>query len=181
MKRTLAGIALLLIAPLSYADNLTTGENLITQFGPGFSDYEKYRPFTLDEHDNYSQIWRSIERGFSDHYAINIVNARGKTLDGFKTSQDESVGRICLSNKATPVEHKVINGYKAISWQNTCEREKLTITSIELAIMGNEHFYHLRKLWKIPVTNDKVTEWQTLLSHTSVCDTTQKQHSCPDE
>lgn len=180
MKSTLAAIALL-IAPLSYADGLTSGENLITQFGPEFSDYDKYRPFTMDEHDNYTQLWRSIERGFSDHYSINIVNASGKTLDGFKTAQAEQIERICLSHHSTPVEHKVINGYQAISWQNSCEQEKLTITSIELAIMGNESFYHLRKLWKIPVTNDKVTEWQALLSQTSICDTTQKQHSCPAE
>jgi len=180
MKKTLAAIALL-IAPLGYATDLTTGENLITQFGPEFSDYDKYRPFTLDEHDNYTQLWRSIERGFSDHYSINIVDARGKTLDAFKTAQDETVERICLNHDATAIENKVINGYQAISWQTSCEQEKLTITSIELAIMGNEKFYHLRKLWKIPVTNEKVTEWEALISQTSVCDTAQDQHSCPTE
>ncbi len=75
----------------------------------------------------------------------------------------------------------MINGYDAISWKSTCELGKLTITSIEMAIMGNDHFYHLRKLWKFPISDEKVSEWQMLLSQTSVCDTTNNQHACPAE
>ena len=41
--------------------------------------------------------------------------------------------------------------------------------------------FNTTKLWKIPVTDDKVTEWQDLISQTSVCDTAQEQHSCPTE
>lgn len=163
----------------SAGNTLKDSENLITEFGPDFSDYDMYQPFTMDEHNTYTQVWRSKERGFSDHYAITIVDADGQSLDSFKTTQDESIGRICLKNEATPVEQKTINGYQAMTWTNTCEQEKLTITSIELAIMGNARFYHLRKLWKIPVTDEKVNEWQTLLSHTNVCDTENANHACP--
>lgn len=156
-----------------------TDENLITQFGPEFSDYNMYQPYTMDEHNNYTQIWRSKERGFSDHYAINIVTSHGKSLDDFKTQQLASVERICLSHTKTPVTEKVVNGYDMITWSHTCEQEKLTITSIEMAIMGNDRFYHLRKLWKFPVTDDKVAEWQNLLGQTSVCDANNSNHTCP--
>lgn len=174
--------ALIAFSPIAFSagNSLNENENLITQFGPDFSDYDMYQPYTMDEHNTFTQVWRSKERGFSDHYAITIVGAEGQSLDSFKEIQDKSVQRICLSNQATPVEQMMINGYPALTWTNTCQQEKLTITSIELAIMGNERFYHLRKLWKIPVTEDKVTEWQTLLSKTSICDITDAKHACPE-
>lgn len=180
MKRILTA-ALIAFSPLAFSagSTLEESENIITEFGPDFSDYNMYQPYTMDEHKAYTQIWRSKERGFSDHYAINIVTAQGKSLDTFKATQDESIERICLTHETTAVEQKVINGYDAITWTNTCEQEKLTITTIELAILGNERFYHLRKLWKIPVTNDKVTEWQTLISKTNICDTANANHACP--
>ena len=180
MKLKFAALALL-IPSLVIANDFDQGENLITKFGPEFSDYENYQPFTMNEHDTYFRIWKSKERGFSDHYAINIgkIEKTTTTLDSFKASQDEPAQRTCKAHTSSPAEKTMINGYDAISWKSTCELGKLTITSIEMAIMGNDHFYHLRKLWKIPVTDEKLSEWQTLLSHTKVCDTTSQEHACP--
>jgi hypothetical protein len=171
----------LLIPSLAIASDLKQGENLITLFGPEFSDYANYQPFTMNEHETYFKIWKSIERGFSDHYAINVgkIEKTTKTLNAFKASQDEPAKRTCISHTTSSAEKTMVNGYDAISWKSTCELDKLTITSIEMAIMGNDHFYHLRKLWKFPVTDEKLSEWQDLLSHTNVCDTTKSQHACP--
>ncbi len=180
MKLKIAALALLLPS-LVIANDLDHGENLITEFGPEFSDYANYQPFTMNEHDTYFRVWKSKERGFSDHYAINIgkIEKTTATLATFKTSQDEPAKRTCKAHTSSAAETTMINGYQAISWKSTCELDKLTITSIEMAIMGNDHFYHLRKLWKFPVSDDKIAEWQTLLSHTNVCDTTNHEHACP--
>ncbi|MBT3506003.1 MAG: hypothetical protein HN475_09630 [Piscirickettsiaceae bacterium] len=182
MKLTFAAIALL-IPSLILADDLEPGEKLMTEFGPEFSDYGMYQPFTMNEHDTYFRIWKSVDRGFSDHYAVNIgkIEKTTTTLDSFKASQDEPAQRTCQAHTSSPAEKTMINGYDAISWKSTCELGKLTITSIEMAIMGNDHFYHLRKLWKFPISDEKVSEWQMLLSQTSVCDTTNNQHACPAE
>tara|TARA_R110002111_G_scaffold239520_1_gene301190 strand:- start:373 stop:960 length:588 start_codon:yes stop_codon:yes gene_type:complete len=174
-------VALALLLPtLVIANDYDQGENLITEFGPEFSDYDNYQPFTMKEHDTYFTIWKSKERGFSDHYAVNIgkIEKTTATLDAFKTSQDEPAKRTCKSHTSSIAEKSVINGYDTISWKSTCELDELTVTSVEMAILGNDHFYHLRKLWKFPVPDDKITEWQTLLSHTRVCDTTNNQHAC---
>jgi hypothetical protein len=174
--------ALVLLMPsLVIANDLDQGENLITQFGPEFSDYSIYQPFTMNEHETHFTIWKSRERGFSDHYAISVghIEKTTKTLGAFKASQDEPAKRTCKTHTTTPAEPTLVNGYDAISWKSTCELDKLTITSIEMAIMGNDHFYHLRKLWKFPISDDKITEWQTLLSQTNVCDTTKTKHACP--
>ena len=180
VKFNLALFALLIPSLCAASGNRhETGESLLTQFGPDFSDYALYQPHTMDEHKNYTQIWRSKKRGFSDHYAINIVPARGKSLNDFKDRQFASIERICLSHTKTPIVNKQVNGYQMISWRHQCEQEKLTITSIEVAILGNDRFYHLRKLWKFPVPDEKVTEWHTLLNQTSVCDSRNQQHPCP--
>ena len=175
-------VALALLVPsLAIADELVVGENLITKFGPEFSDYDHYQPFTMKEHGTYFKLWKSKTHGFSDHYAINISPIEDKTLAGFKTSQDEPADRTCKSHSSSQADEKVINGYNAISWQNICELDDLTITSLQITIMGEDKFYHMRKLWKIPVTDEKIVEWQDLLNRTNVCNTTKSNHACPSE
>ena len=120
--------------------------------------------------DIFGLIWR---------LTVGKIEKTTKTLNAFKASQDEPAKRTCISHTTSSAEKTMVNGYDAISWKSTCELDKLTITSIEMAIMGNDHFYHLRKLWKFPVTDEKLSEWQDLLSHTNVCDTTKSQHACP--
>ncbi len=180
VKLKLALFALLL-PTLGNADILQTGENLITKFGPSFSDYEYYEPFSMNEHDTQFTLWKSKKRGFSDHYAVNIGSTDNVTLMGFKLSQDGPADRNCVDYKSTQAEKMVLNGYDGIAWKSTCELDDLTITSLQVAIMGNEHFYLMRKMWKMPVTDEKVIEWQTLLSQSSVCDTTNTAHACPAE
>jgi hypothetical protein len=174
---------ILLIPSLVIADDLEQGENLITEFGPTFSDYGNYQPFSMKEHDTRFTIWKSVEHGFSDHYAVNIgiIEKTTRTLNSFKESQDQPAQRTCKVHTSSPAEKMVINGYDAINWKSTCELDDLTITSVEMAIMGNDHFYHMRKLWKFSVSAEKISEWQALLSHTNLCDTTKKQHACPAE
>jgi hypothetical protein len=165
----------LLIPSITFSAQLEVGENLLTNFGPEFSDYDNYQPFSMKEHNTYFQLWKSKTRGFSDHYAIN------KTLKGFKASQDEPADRTCKTHTSSKAKEFLINGYKAITWNSKCVLGELTITSLQLAIIGDDNFYHLRKLWKIPVTNEKVIEWETLLSSTSVCNTTDDKHICPSK
>ena len=159
----------LLIPSITFSAQLEVGENLLTNFGPEFSDYDNYQPFSMKEHNTYFQLWKSKTRGFSDHYAINIGLLEGKTLKGFKASQDEPADRTCKTHTSSKAKEFLINGYKAITWNSKCVLGELTITSLQLAIIGDDNFYHLRKLWKIPVTNEKVIEWENLLSSTSVC------------
>ncbi len=180
MKLKFVALALL-IPSLTIANELETGENLITEFGPEFSDYDHYQPFTMKEHETYFKLWKSKTRGFSDHYAININPIEEKTLIGFKVSQDEPADRTCIAHTSSRAEEKVINGYSAITWHSKCELDDLTITSLQIAIMGEDNFYHLRKLWKMPVTDEKVAEWQDLLNQTNVCNTTKRKHACPSE
>ena len=171
----------LLIPSITFSAQLEVGENLLTNFGPEFSDYDNYQPFSMKEHNTYFQLWKSKTRGFSDHYAINIGLLEGKTLKGFKASQDEPADRTCKTHTSSKAKEFLINGYKAITWNSKCVLDELTITSLQLAIIGDENFYHLRKLWKIPVTNEKVIEWENLLSSTSVCNTTDDKHICPSK
>ena len=171
----------LLIPSITFSAQLEVGENLLTNFGPEFSDYDNYQPFSMKEHNTYFQLWKSKTRGFSDHYAINIGLLEGKTLKGFKASQDEPADRTCKTHTSSKAKEFLINGYKAITWNSKCVLDELTITSLQLAIIGDENFYHLRKLWKIPVTNEKVIEWENLLSSTSVCNTTNDKHICPSK
>ena len=171
----------LLIPSITFSAQLEVGENLLTNFGPEFSDYDNYQPFSMKEHNTYFQLWKSKTRGFSDHYAINIGLLEGKTLKGFKASQDEPADRTCKTHTSSKAKEFLINGYKAITWNSKCVLDELTITSLQLAIIGDENFYHLRKLWKIPVTNEKVIEWENLLSTTSVCNTTDDKHICPSK
>ena len=172
-------LLVLLIPSIAVAAELDVGENLITHFGPEFSDYDNYQPFSMKEHNTYFQLWKSKTRGFSDHYAINIGLLGNKTLSDFKASQDEPADRTCKTHTSSNAKDLLINGYKAISWNSKCVLGELTITSLQLAIMGDDNFYHLRKLWKIPVTSEKVIEWENLLSRTSVCNTTNDKHICP--
>ena len=171
----------LLIPSITFSAQLEVGENLLTNFGPEFSDYDNYQPFSMKEHNTYFQLWKSKTRGFSDHYAINIGLLEGKTLKGFKASQDEPADRTCKTHTSSKANEFLINGYKAITWNSKCVLGELTITSLQLAIIGDDNFYHLRKLWKIPVTNEKVIEWENLLSSTSVCNTTNDKHICPSK
>ena len=171
----------LLIPSITFSAQLEVGENLLTNFGPEFSDYDNYQPFSMKEHNTYFQLWKSKTRGFSDHYAINIGLLEGKTLKGFKASQDEPADRTCKTHTSSKAKEFLINGYKAITWNSKCVLDELTITSLQLAIIGDDNFYHLRKLWKIPVTNEKVIEWENLLSTTSVCNTTDDKHICPSK
>ncbi len=171
----------LLIPSITFSAQLEVGENLLTNFGPEFSDYDNYQPFSMKEHNTYFQLWKSKTRGFSDHYAINIGLLEGKTLKGFKASQDEPADRTCKTHTSSKAKEFLINGYKAITWNSKCVLDELTITSLQLAIIGDDNFYHLRKLWKIPVTNEKVIEWENLLSSTSVCNTTNDKHICPSK
>ena len=171
----------LLIPSITFSAQLEVGENLLTDFGPEFSDYDNYQPFSMKEHNTYFQLWKSKTRGFSDHYAINIGLLEGKTLKGFKASQDEPADRTCKTHTSSKAKEFLINGYKAITWNSKCVLDELTITSLQLAIIGDDNFYHLRKLWKIPVTNEKVIEWENLLSTTSVCNTTDDKHICPSK
>ena len=171
----------LLIPSITFSAQLEVGENLLTDFGPEFSDYDNYQPFSMKEHNTYFQLWKSKTRGFSDHYAINIGLLEGKTLKGFKASQDEPADRTCKTHTSSKAKEFLINGYKAITWNSKCVLDELTITSLQLAIIGDDNFYHLRKLWKIPVTNEKVIEWENLLSSTSVCNTTNDKHICPSK
>ena len=171
----------LLIPSITFSAQLEVDENLLTNFGPEFSDYDNYQPFSMKEHNTYFQLWKSKTRGFSDHYAINIGLLEGKTLKGFKASQDEPADRTCKTHTSSKAKEFLINGYKAITWNSKCVLGELTITSLQLAIIGDDNFYHLRKLWKIPVTNEKVIEWENLLSTTSVCNTTDDKHICPSK
>ena len=171
----------LLIPSITFSAQLEVGENLLTNFGPEFSDYDNYQPFSMKEHNTYFQLWKSKTRGFSDHYAINIGLLEGKTLKGFKASQDEPADRTCKTHTSSKAKEFLINGYKAITWNSKCVLGELTITSLQLAIIGDDNFYHLRKLWKIPVTNEKVIEWENLLSSTSVCNKTNDKHICPSK
>ena len=171
----------LLIPSITFSAQLEVGENLLTNFGPEFSDYDNYQPFSMKEHNTYFQLWKSKTRGFSDHYAININPIEEKTLIGFKVSQDEPADRTCKTHTSSKAKEFLINGYKAITWNSKCVLGELTITSLQLAIIGDDNFYHLRKLWKIPVTNEKVIEWENLLSTTSVCNTTDDKHICPSK
>jgi hypothetical protein len=178
-------MALALLFPtLVIADGIRDEEeSLITQFGPEFSDYDQYQPFSMKEHKTHFTVWKSKTRGFSDHYAINVgeIAKKTKSLDDFKASQDAPAKRTCITHSSTAAEKTVVNGYEAISWTSTCELDKLTITSIEMAIMGNQNFYHLRKLWKFPVPDEKIAAWQALLSQTTVCDSSNSAHTCPVE
>ena len=178
-------LALALLLPsIAIADGINSAEeSLITQFGPEFSDYDQYQPFAMKEHKTHFTVWKSKTRGFSDNYEINIgeIAKKTKSLDAFKESQDAPAQRTCKTHSSTPAEKTVVNGYEEISWTSTCELDKLTITSIEMAIMGNQNFYHLRKLWKFPVPDEKIAEWQALLRQTSLCDSANEAHICPVE
>ncbi len=180
MKRTLSLLVLLLPA-ISYADGLEQDEQLNTVFGPSFSDYENYQPFTMEEHKTYFQVWKSRTRGFSDHYAINIAEIEDKTLETFKQTQDDSAKRNCIEQHNSNEHSTIVNGYETLSWTNVCQLEKMTVTSIQYTIMGDEKFYHLRKLWKMPVSEDKVTEWENLLAQTTVCNENSAEHACTAE
>lgn len=177
MKRTLTLLALLL-PTISIADGLDQDEQLNTVFGPEFSDYDNYQPFTMSEHKTYFQVWKSKTRGFSDHYAINIAEIEDKTLESFKNTQDEAAKRNCVKQHNSNEQAKVVNGYHTLSWTNVCELEKMTVTSIQYTIMGDDKFYHLRKLWKMPVSEEKVTEWENILSQTNVCNNKTTEHAC---
>jgi hypothetical protein len=45
--------------------------------------------------------------------------------------------------------------------------------------MANFHFYYMRKLWKSPVINKKILEWQVLLGKINQLDITNTQYACP--
>ena len=183
VKSTLT--ALLLLLPITVfaggANPADDTEQLTTKFGPDFSDFEMYQPFTMNEHDTYFQIWKSAERGFSDHYAINIAEIEGRTLASFKQEQDDAVLRNCKTLENSNEQSTTVNGYEALSWTNICEMDKMTVTTVQHAIMGEDKFYHQRKLWKFPVSSEKIAEWETLLGASSVCDTEGDKHPCTAE
>ena len=153
------------------------GENLLTPYEP--SMFEGDTQYVKEEHGYTSNLWQSDERGFADHYVVNIVQVPRDDVGAFRGSQDKPGRSSCDSFSSETLDSDNRNGYSAEMWKTKCEVREIAITTIQLAIAGNDNLYHLRKLWKVPITDGEVSEWVKMFENVSVCDTRTEEHPCP--
>jgi hypothetical protein len=160
-----------------FGSDFTPGENLITPFEP--SVYDGYTEYIKKESGYTSYLWQSDEHGFDDHYVVNVVKGKRDSVRTFRDSQDEPGKRSCKRFKSEMLFSRSRNGYPAELWQTTCELKEMRITTIQLAISGSDNLYHIRKLWRIPVTHEEASVWVENLDKIIVCDTRGEEHPCP--
>ncbi len=173
--------ALFLLFPaFAFADDLQHGENLITHFDESFEDYQNYRPYSFHEHGSEMTLWKSHDHGFSDQYAVNISKLESRDLKQFKQNQDKPAEKNCTTFSSESLSSEPVNGYDSLSWLTRCEHEGKVMTSVQMIIAGEEKLYHLRKLWKNPVSEEKLATWTTLLAQTKLCDANKPGHACPE-
>jgi hypothetical protein len=170
-------IVLSIIAPsFAYSGDWFEGENLLTQ--P--PDDEHYEAYVKKEPGWLSQMWQSRNYGGGDNYVVNIVSGHRSNLGKFRGSQDRPGKESCDSFTSSLIDDSERNDYKSVFWETTCVVRGTTIRSIQLAIAGRDSLYHVRKLWKIPVTNEDIGSWKDSIGEISLCDTRRKKNSCPE-
>ena len=152
------------------------GENLLVE--P--PDAELYDTYTKNEPGWQSTLWQSKAQGGDDTYVVNVVSGKPGSLSKFRKIQDKSGIEACSEFESEVIDDSKRNGYKSVLWHTTCKFQGTVISSIQLAIGGRDSLYHVRKLWKIPVSDSEFQEWKGVISQISVCDTRNDKKSCPE-
>lgn len=168
-------LLMFLIPSIGFGAEWFKGENLLTTPLPNEEQYEAY---VKEEKGWVSRLWKNKERD-GDTYTVNIVSQKRTNLKKFQKSQDDPGRSACSNFTSDVIDEEKRNGYKSVLWMTFCEIGEKKVQSIQLGIAGRDSLYHVRKLWKVPVSDQDKLEWQESIQKISLCDTRKKKNPCP--
>ena len=150
------------------------GESLVVE--PPLNN-SSYAPYTKTEQGWKSSLWQSKTHGGGDSFVVNVINLGEGDVDEFRLSQDFPGKKSCNIFESDTISTKDRNGYKSLFWETNCDLGNLKVKTLQIVIIGNDKLYHIRKLWKRPVSNEEYQNWKNHIDKASVCDT--RKNSCP--
>jgi len=162
------------------SQELFRGENLLVK-PPKTSEY---KGFHKESGGLKSTTWISNENSTKDTFTVNILSGNRLDLERFRDIQDQPGREACSEFSSLDINDLERNGYKSLFWETSCTLNDTSIRIIQLAILGRDSLYHLRKLWRIPVEADIYSSWRKKMEEISVCDTRwnrKKKHPCPKD
>lgn len=154
------------------------GENLLFIVNKALGEWD-VRESTKG--DVYKQIWQKKGAGFNDSVLVTVIH-NGKINMQVNRQEQDNVGRKhCKKFESTTLDTTPKNGYPRLIWRTKC----LTANGSEgsqllLMIQGNDSFYQIQKIWRMPLHEEHFFEWRDVLSGVSVCDTRLPTQPCPE-
>ena len=115
---------------------------------------------------------------------MNILSGNRLDLERFRDIQDKPGRESCSEFSSVDINDLERNGYKSLFWETSCTLNDTSIRVLQLAILGRDSLYHLRKLWRIPVESDIYSRWQKKWRkyRSAILDGIEKKkHPCPED
>jgi hypothetical protein len=166
---------------IAFASDFHRGENLISPFAPGHSNYDKYQAYTKSDSSIRSNLWVSEEAGKKDTFMVDIVIDR-KSADLLKLQRTLNKPGLeqCRKFSSNDLNSGESNGYPQLTWETFCDLGADKVRILHKAIAGSDSLYLIRKSWYLEISQDVADDWEETMSELFVCDTREKNHPCPE-
>ena len=180
MKMVWALIALFVFALTGAALAQLQNENLLVTMPQGFK-------VGFQDKKNNMQISEMVPSNetvedWTEMVTVQIFFGLKTTPAQFKDRIEKGWVSACAGGKAHPVSADPANGYPALIWVLSCERNPKTgkpeITWFK-AVQGNDSFYVVQKAFRFMPAQEQMTKALAYLGTVKVCDSRRKDRACP--
>lgn len=175
MKKKILFVFSLYVGGAVYATEWNYGENLLVE--PPRK--EKYDMYVKSQEGWDSTLWQSKISGAADTFTVNVFRGMEMKPREYREIQDKPGREACQEFETTVTDDSIANGYSSLFWQTACEIDGVEINILQRAIAGKDSFYHVRKSWKSPVSEQDMEYWKGHIGSVTVCDTRGENSPCP--
>ncbi len=153
------------------------GENLVTSFIPSSEEWEA---FERKEDRLYTRLWQRKGHGFSDSYAVSVVPGVEDKLSTSRETLDAPGKKSCETFESEVLNESPTNGYSRLMWRTRCSgKDGFVAAVLQVVIQGRDSFYHIKRAWRVDVSEQEIALWEERLLSASVCDTRDPDRPCP--
>jgi hypothetical protein len=121
-------------------------------------------------------------QNWTEMVTVQIFFGLKTTPGAFKDRIAKGWASACPGGGAHPVSSDAENGYPALIWVLSCERNPATgkpeITWFK-AVQGNDSFYVVQKAFRFEPGQEQMTKALAYLGSVTVCDSRRKDRACP--
>ena len=173
-------IALLMFALTGAALAQLQNENLLVTMPQGFK-------VGFQDKKNNQQITEMVPsnetvKDWTEMVTVQIFFGLKTKPEQFKDRIEKGWVSACAGGKAHPVSADAANGYPALIWVLSCERNPKTgkpeITWFK-AMQGNDSFYVVQRAFRFMPEQAQMTKALAYLGTVTVCDSRRKDRACP--
>ena len=180
MKTAGALIALSVFALTGAALAQLRNENLLVTMPQGFK-------IAFQDKKNNMQMSEMVPSNetvndWTEMVTVQIFFGLKTTPAQFKGTIEKGWVSACAGGRAHPVSDDAENGYPALIWVLSCQRNPKTgkpeVTWFK-AVQGNDSFYVVQKAFRFEPAQEQMTKALAYLGTVKVCDSRRADRACP--